>query len=120
LTTADPAHLNHKKLHLRWIHKDLDGNIKVIPTENDMDYKIVWYKYRLGSYSHTPKSGADWAPMSVQYSDERLQLLTTEGYEDTDAMKGEEGPFKYNILDKEWLEYNQSAENGLYREPSEN
>ena len=75
-------------MYLRWIHKDKEGKVYVVPEDNELDYKIVWYKYRLGSYSHTPYSGADWTPMSVQYSDERIQLMTTEGhqYDDSDAM----------------------------------
>lgn len=112
-TTADPPENNHKRLQLRWIHKFEDGTVRVVTEEDELDYKITWYKYRLGTYSHTPTSGADWKQMSDQYSDIRIKKIIAEDpYIDP--------PNKYNILDEEWMEYNQSAEPGLYRLPSLN
>lgn len=113
---------NHKKLQLRWIHKDKNGKIAVVSENNNLDYKITWYKYRLGTYSHTPVSGADWMPMSVQFSDVRLGHIAYDGetYADSDALDSKGLIQKYNILDEEWKQYNQSAELGLARYPSEN
>lgn len=113
---------NHKKLQLRWIHKDKNGKIAIVSENNNLDYKITWYKYRLGIYSHTPMSGADWMPMSVQFSDVRLGHIAYDGeiYADSDAYDSKGIIQKYNILDEEWKQYNQSAELGLTRYPSEN
>ncbi len=112
-TTADPAESNHKRLQLRWIHKFDDGSVRVVTEEDKLDYEITWYKYRLGTYSHTPTSGADWKQMSNQYSDTRIRRIIGQD-------PSVDPPSKYNILDKEWVEYNQSAEPGLYRAPSLN
>lgn len=123
-TTADPPESNHKLLQLRWIHKDEDGNVYVVPdNDEELDFKILWYKYRLGTYSHTQKSGADWTPMSLQFSDYRFNLMIDDvagDYPDQDTSRDDENFAKYMILDNEWIEYNQSAELGYYRQPSEN
>jgi hypothetical protein len=38
--------------------------IKAVDEKDDINYTITWYKYRLGAYSYTPQSGADWTPLS--------------------------------------------------------
>jgi hypothetical protein len=114
-TTADPPESNHKTIEIRWIHKFENGDIRLVTDEDELDYEITWYKYRLGTYSHTPISGADWKTLSNQYSETRMNRLI---YDDDDSSNNP--PSSLNILDNDWLEYNQSAEPGLYRTPSKN
>lgn len=123
---ADNAEDNHRQLEVRWIHKDSEGKISVVKIDDDIDYKLTWYKYRLGTYSHHPKVGADWKPMSVQFSNKRFSLITTVGdsdHQDPDAFgkteETKENKYQFNILDEEWLDYNNSAEVGYRREPGE-
>jgi hypothetical protein len=40
-----PAESNHKKLFARWIHKFENGNVKVVNSEDDIDYNLTWYRY---------------------------------------------------------------------------
>jgi hypothetical protein len=47
----------------------------VVTEEDNLNYEIIWYKYRLGAYSHTPTSGADWTPLSNQYSNVAISQL---------------------------------------------
>lgn len=123
---ADNVEDNHRQLEVRWIHKDSEGKISVVKIDDGIDYKLTWYKYRLGTYSHHPKVGADWRPMSVQFSNKRFSLITTVGdsdHQDPDAFgkteETKENKYQFNILDEEWLDYNNSAEVGYRREPGE-
>jgi hypothetical protein len=63
-TKADPGELNHRELNVRWIHRMPNDIIKAVDEKDDINYTITWYKYRLGAYSYTPQSGADWIPLS--------------------------------------------------------
>lgn len=99
VATQDPPQDNHKPIHLRWIHKDVDeDSIYQVTNKSELDYEITWYRKALGEASHTAYSGVDWRPLSRQYKDDR-------------------GLWAYEILDKDWLDYNSISDLGFYREP---
>ena len=93
---------NHREVQLRWIHKFEDGSIRVVGPEDDFNYEVTWYKYKLGTASHTPSSGADWALLSNQYSNTRLKILNNT--EDKDYKQ-------YNIFDEDWIKFNEISSN---------
>ena len=82
-----PAESNHKKLFARWIHKFENGNVKVVNSEDDINYNLTWYRYEQGARSHTAWSGVDWAPLSSQIAKDKN--------------------IAYEILDNDWNEYNE-------------
>lgn len=96
--TENPLTNNHKKVQLRWIHKQDDGTFKSISIEDsDMDYEIRWYRYELGHSSADEYSGVYWKNLSKQ-------------------TKTENG-FEYEILDNDWKIYNQTCTAGYKRDP---
>ena len=96
--TENPLTNNHKKIQLRWIHKQDDGSFKSISIEDsDMDYEIRWYRYELGHSSADEYSGVYWKNLSKQ-------------------TKTENG-FEYQILDNDWNIYNQTCTAGYKRDP---
>ena len=97
--TVFPPENNHRKIDLRWIH-NLNNKLISVDKERYLDYTITWYRHQLGAYSHTAQSGADWVPLSKQ--------SVINGYLNTD------------IIDADWFLYNETAEDGLYREPGFN
>lgn len=104
IATADPSESNHKGVQIRWIHKDEDGKCKAINIKDDLEYSLTWYRKELGHRSDTVYSGVDWKPLSRQ-------------------MKELEEETEYEILDSDWIEYNQIAAastNGVPRQPSFN
>lgn len=104
-TKADPGELNHRELNVRWIHRMSNDIIKAVDEEDDINYTITWYKYRLGAYSHTPQSGADWTPLSEQIVEWK-----------TDELGKRVKTVTLNILDEDWQNYNLTAEAGYVRE----
>lgn len=79
---------NHKKIFLRWIHKDENGNFSVITEDSDLKYEIRWYKYELGHASADEYSGVYWKQLSRQYWDYKSNSWT------------------YPIQDPKWKDYN--------------
>ena len=59
-----PADMNHKKLHMRWIHKLEDGSFTSIDKNDDLDYEVYWYRYELGHKSVDEYSGVYWKHLS--------------------------------------------------------
>lgn len=104
VATADPAESNHKEVQIRWIHKDEDGKCRAISDKDDLPYVLTWYRKELGHRSDTVYSGVDWKPLSKQ---------SKEVEEDTE----------YEVVDPDWVEYNQIAmtsTNGVPRLPEFN
>jgi hypothetical protein len=96
-----PLTENHKQLELRWVHKIKDY-FKSIDFNDGLDFTIYWYRHIPGTPSHMARSGVGWSLLSEQHYNK-----TTKKWE-------------YIIRDKQWLDYNEVAETGLYREPSFN
>lgn len=95
---------NHKQLFLRWIHKFDNGVTKVVDENDDIYYKLKWYRYELGHRSDTPWSGVDWTPLSEQILEKNENI-------------------KYNIQDESWISYNNNIFNNsdsIRRAPSFN
>lgn len=97
--TADPLTKNHKKIQLRWIHKQEDGSFKSITATDDLNYRIQWYRYELGHSSADDYSGVYWKFLSSQ---------ETEGANVS----------SYDIQDEDWKLYNKTCDDGYRREPS--
>lgn len=97
--TADPLTKNHKKIQLRWIHKQEDGSFKSISLTDNLNYRIQWYKYELGHSSADDYSGVYWKFLSSQ---------ETEGANTS----------SYDIQDEDWKLYNKTCDDGYRREPS--
>ena len=96
--TASPLTKNHKKVQLRWIHKQEDGSFKSITlSDTDLDYEVRWYRYQLGHSSADEYSGVYWKNLSKQ---EVIQ-----------------GTSAYNILDEDWEIYNKTCTAGYRRDP---
>lgn len=96
--TASPLTKNHKKVQLRWIHKQEDGSFKSITlSDTDLDYEVRWYRYQLGHSSADEYSGVYWKNLSKQ---EVIQ-----------------GTSAYNILDEDWEIYNKTCAVGYRRDP---
>ena len=96
--TASPLTKNHKKVQLRWIHKQEDGSFKSITlSDTDLDYEVRWYRYQLGHSSADEYSGVYWKNLSKQ---EVIQ-----------------GTSAYNILDEDWEIYNKTCTVGYRRDP---
>lgn len=89
IATEDPEEDNHKKIELRWVHRDDDGEIKVVNLNSGIDYELTWYRRVLGHRSDTVYSGVDWAQLSTQIV--------------------ERGKAYYEIKDADWLSYNEIA-----------
>lgn len=103
IATEDPPEDNHKKLQVRWIHKDENGVYKSITRADGLEYELTWYRKKLGHRSDTVYSGVDWKPLSKQ-------IANSEG-------------MMYEILDPDWKEYNLIADSsidGVIREPEFN
>ena len=93
---------------MRWIHKNEDGQYRVVKPEDDLYYELTWYRKELGARSDNAYSGVDWEPLSRQTID-----YTTE-YDDDK---------KYKIIDSDWIDYNKIAAEsttGLPRYPNYN
>ena len=86
-----PLEDNHKRLYSRWVHRFEDGQIKVVQVDDDINYKLTWYRYEQGARSHTAWSGVDWSPLSSQTA--------------------ENGEVKYEIMDEDWKDYNKASQN---------
>lgn len=97
--TADPLTKNHKKIQLRWIHKQEDGSFKSITLTDNLNYRIQWYRYELGHSSADDYSGVYWKFLSSQ---------ETEGANTSN----------YDIQDEDWKLYNKTCDDGYRREPS--
>ena len=96
--TASPLTNNHKKVQLRWIHKQEDGSFKSITlSDTNLDYEVRWYRYELGHSSADEYSGVYWKDLSKQ---EVIQ-----------------GTSAYNILDEDWEIYNKTCVAGYRRDP---
>ena len=108
-TKADPGELNHRELNVRWIHRMPNDVIKAVDEKDNINYTITWYKYRLGAYSYTPQSGADWTPLSEQIIEWK-----------TDELGKRVKTVTLNILDEDWQNYNLTAEAGYVRQPEFN
>lgn len=96
--TVDPLTKNHKKIQLRWIHKQDDGSFKSITATDDLNYRIQWYRYELGHSSADDYSGVYWKFLSSQ---------ETEGANVS----------SYDIQDEDWKLYNKTCDDGYRREP---
>lgn len=97
--TADPLTKNHKKIQLRWIHKQEDGSFKSIALTDNLNYRIQWYRYELGNSSADNYSGVYWKFLSSQ---------ETEGANTSN----------YDVQDEDWKLYNKTCDDGYRREPS--
>ena len=94
---------NHKKIELRWIHKSQNGEYRDVEINDGIDFTLTFYRYCLGARSYNNWSGVDWNPISIQ--------------------KVKNGQVSYEILDKDWLEYNTisvDSPNGVLRDVSYN
>ena len=88
LRTA-PTEENIKELVVRWIHKQPDGSFKSISSQDDLDFKVYWYRYQLGAQSADQYSGVYWTKWSEQIKDEN-------------------GNWVYNIIGDDWKNHNTS------------
>lgn len=95
--TAQPLTNNHKKIHLRWIHKLDDGTFMSVDDKTKFDYEVRWYRYELGHSSADEYSGVYWKNLSKQTS--------------IDA------EHTYEILDQQWLIENTKNGQEYQREP---
>lgn len=95
--SVDPKFKNFKKLQLRWIHKNDNGEIVSINQNSSLDYEVRWYRYSMG------------APAADEYSGVYWKLLSTQ--------KRVNGEWEYKIEDPEWKEFNKGALQEEYREP---
>lgn len=87
--TAEPFENNHRRIELRWIHKQKDGSFKSITAQNnDLNFEIRWYRYSLGAPSADEYSDVYWTALSKQITNGVLS--------------------EYTILDEDWEEYNNS------------
>ena len=66
LRDKKPEQANYKKLQLRWIHKDSQGNFKSILEKDKMDFELRWYRYSFGEQSADKYSGVYWKRLSTQ------------------------------------------------------
>lgn len=78
-----------KKLQLRWIHKQEDGSFKSITADDELDFEVRWYRYKLGSPSADSYSGVYWKYLSTQNNTE------------------------YLIQDEDWIKYNENNEEDI-------
>ena len=92
-----PADTNHKKLHMRWIHKLEDGSFTSIDKNDDLDYEVYWYRYELGHKSADEYSGVYWKHLSSQITKNKIS--------------------NYEILDPDWIEYNNQQDGAVLRSP---
>lgn len=91
--TAEPFEDNHRRIELRWIHKQRDGSFKSITEQNnDLDFQVRWYRYSLGAPSADEYSDVYWTALSRQYIDEKTKK------------------FEYDIQDEDWKKYNEQQE----------
>lgn len=80
---------DNKKLQLRWIHKQEDGSFKSITANDNLDFEVRWYRYKLGSPSADSYSGVYWKYLSTQNNTE------------------------YLIQDEDWIKYNENNEEDI-------
>ena len=80
---------SNKELQLRWIHKQEDGSFKSITTNDELDFEVRWYRYKLGSPSADSYSGVYWKYLSTQNNTE------------------------YLIQDEDWIKYNENNEEDI-------
>ena len=78
-----------KKLQLRWIHKQEDGSFKSITADDELDFEVRWYRYKLGNPSADSYSGVYWKYLSTQNNTE------------------------YLIQDEDWIKYNENNEEDI-------
>ena len=95
--TASPLTNNHKKIHLRWIHKLDDGSFMSVTDKTKYDYEVRWYRYELGHSSADEYSGVYWKNLSLQRSSD--------------------GEHTYEIQDESWIKENQKNGQQYQREP---
>lgn len=97
--TASPLTNNHKTLHLRWIHKQDNGEFKSITMQDILgQYTVKWYRYELGLSSADEYSGVYWKELSIQETSGNNSV--------------------YEIKDADWIAYNNGCDAGFRREPS--
>ena len=84
---------NNKNISLRWLHKAPNGDFISITKEDDIDFELRWYRYKLGAQATDEYSSDNWALLSTQTKDDLI------------------------IADADWLIYNDSnIENRKYPE----
>ena len=81
---------NIKKIGLRWIHKQEDGSFKSIVLNDNLNFDLYWYRYKLGNPSADEYSGVYWKYLLKQLWNE------------------EENTYNYSIEDEDWIKYNES------------
>lgn len=84
--SISPNEDNHKLIEVRWIHKFEDGRIKVVDENDDIDYNLTFYRYKLGAKSANVWSGVDWVLLSDQ------------------EVKNQN--ISYKVYDEDWKKYN--------------
>lgn len=87
---------NIKEIKARWLHKDENGNFEVVDINDNLEYELRWYRYKLGASSADQYSGQYWIRLSTQkaikYGELGIQI-------------------SYEINDNDWIIYNSNPEN---------